>query len=89
MTKADLISAIARAAKVNKKTAEDVVTATFETLGKTIKKNKRFEVPAFGTFTVRSRKAIKGRNPRTGGVIDIKPSRTVGFKPAPRLKKSL
>jgi DNA-binding protein HU-beta len=89
MTKADLISAIARAAKVNKKTAEDVMTATFETLGKTIKKNKRFEVPAFGTFTARSTTATKRTNPRTGGVIAIKPSRTVGFKPAPRLKKSL
>jgi len=29
------------------------------------------QVPGFGTFTVRSRKARKGRNPQTGAVINI------------------
>ena len=38
---------------------------------------------------VRSRKARKGRNPQTGDVIRIKASKTVGFKPAPDLKKGL
>ncbi|HMF49487.1 MAG TPA: HU family DNA-binding protein, partial [Candidatus Saccharimonadales bacterium] len=46
-------------------------------------------VPGFGTFTLRSRKARKGRNPQTGAVINIKASRTVGFKAAPVLKKGL
>ena len=58
-------------------------------LGKSIKKDKRFSYPAFGTFTVRNRKARKGRNPQTGAEIKIKASRTVGFKPAPTLKSSL
>ncbi|HZH81728.1 MAG TPA: HU family DNA-binding protein, partial [Phototrophicaceae bacterium] len=48
-----------------------------------------FQVPGFGTFTVRSRKARKGRNPQTGAVINIKASRSVGFKPAPVLKNGL
>ncbi|MBT5633626.1 MAG: HU family DNA-binding protein, partial [Nitrospina sp.] len=56
---------------------------------KAIKKEKRFAYPSFGTFTVRSRKARKGRNPRTGEEIKIKASKTVGFKPAPTLKNSL
>jgi nucleoid DNA-binding protein len=38
---------------------------------------------------VRSRKARKGRNPQTGAVINIKASRTVGFKPSPTFKKGL
>jgi nucleoid DNA-binding protein len=46
-------------------------------------------VPNFGTFTVRSRKARKGRNPQTGAAISIKASHTVGFKAAPILKKGL
>jgi len=46
-------------------------------------------VPGFGTFSVRARKARKGRNPQNGDVINIKASRTVGFKPAPSLKKGL
>ena len=89
MTKADLTNAVAKAAKLSKKAAGDAVDATFENLTRAIKKDKRFQVPAFGTFTVRSRKARKGRNPQTGEVIRIKANRTVGFRPAPNFKKGL
>lgn len=89
MTKADLIDLVARAAKMSKRGAEGAVNATFDALARAIKKDKRFQVPAFGTFSVRSRKARPGRNPRTGEAITIKASRTVGFKPAPRLRKGL
>lgn len=89
MTKSDLVDAVAKGAKLSKRAAGDAVDATFETLARAIKKNKRFQVPGFGTFTVRSRKARKGRNPQTGAEITIRASRTVGFKPAPSLKKGL
>ncbi len=89
MTKSDIINAVAKAAKLSKRSAGDALDATFETLARAIKKEKRFQVPGFGTFTVRSRKARKGRNPQTGAEITIKASRTVGFKPAPGLKKGL
>ncbi|HEV8344858.1 MAG TPA: HU family DNA-binding protein [Candidatus Binatia bacterium] len=89
MTKGDLIDEVAKGAKVNKRIAGDAVDATFESLTRALKKEKRFQVPGFGTFTVRARKARKGRNPQTGAEIIIKASRTVGFKPAPDLKKVL
>lgn len=89
MTKTDLINAVAKGAKLSKRAAGDAVDATFETLARAIKKDKRFQAPGFGTFTVRSRKARKGRNPQTGAEITIKASKTVGFKPAPGLKKGL
>lgn len=89
MTKGDLIDAVAKGARLNKRLAGDAVDATFESLARALKKEKRFQVPGFGTFTVRSRKARRGRNPQTGAEIMIKASRTVGFKPAPDLKKGL
>lgn len=89
MTKGDLIDAVAKGAKLSKRAAGDAVDAAFDTLARAIKKDKRFQVPGFGTFSVRSRKARKGRNPQTGAEIAIKASRTVGFKPAPSLKKGL
>jgi len=89
MTKTDLINAVAKGAKLSKRAAGDAVDATFETLARAIKKDKRFQAACFGTFTVRSRKARKGRNPQTGAEITIKASKTVGFKPAPGLKKGL
>lgn len=89
MTKADLIEAVAKGTKLSKRAAGDAVDTTFDALARAIKKDRRFLVPGFGTFTVRSRKARKGRNPQTGAEISIKASRTVGFKPAPNLKKGL
>ena len=89
MTKGDLIDAVAKGTKLSKRAAGEAVDATFEGITRAIKRSKRFQVPGFGTFTVRSRKARKGRNPQTGAVINIRASRTVGFKPAPDLKKGL
>jgi DNA-binding protein HU-beta len=89
MTKGELIEAVAKNAKLNKRAAGEAVDATFESISRAIRKSKRFQVPGFGTFTVRSRKARKGRNPQNGAVITIKASRTVGFKPAPDLKRGL
>ncbi|MGH7844710.1 MAG: HU family DNA-binding protein [Candidatus Binatia bacterium] len=89
MTKADLVNSVAKATKLSKRAAADAVDSTFDNLTRAIKKDRRFQVPGFGTFSVRSRKARKGRNPQTGAVISIKASRTVGFKPAPGLKKGL
>jgi len=92
MTKDDLVTAVVKSCKsddLSKRLVSDVIDATFELIGKSIKKEKRFSYPAFGTFTVRNRKARKGRNPQTGEEIKIKASRTVGFKPAPTLKGSL
>lgn len=92
MTKSELIEAVIKSCKndeLSKRLITDVIDATFQAISKTIKKEKRFAYPGFGTFTVRSRKARKGRNPQTGEEIKIKASKTVGFKPAPTLKSSL
>ena len=91
MTKAEWIDAIAKAAKADcsKACITEIVDAAFDLAGKEVKKSGRFAVPGFGTFTVRKRKGRMGRNPRTGAPIKIAPSKTVGFKPAPDLKKKL
>ena len=92
MTKDELVTAVIKSCKgdeLSKRLVSDIIDATFENVGKSIKKDKRFSYPSFGTFTVRNRKARMGRNPQTGAEIKIKASKTVGFKPAPTLKSSL
>ena len=89
MTKGELVNAVAKATNTSKKAAENAVNATFESLARVIQKEKRFQVPGFGTFSVRARKARTIRNPQTGTEIRIRASRTVGFKPAPNLKKNV
>ncbi|MBW2703766.1 MAG: HU family DNA-binding protein [Deltaproteobacteria bacterium] len=92
MTKSELINAIQKTKglpELSKKATGEIVDAVFETLSKAIKKDKRFVYPGFGTFTVRKRKARKGRNPQTGEQIKISATKTVTFKPAPTFKKVL
>lgn len=88
MTKAELVHVVAGKG-MTKKAAAEMVDALFETISKSIKKEKRFSYPGFGTWTVRERKARMGRNPQTGAQLKIKASKTVGFKPSAELKKGL
>jgi DNA-binding protein HU-beta len=92
MTKSELIEAVLKTKglpEMSKKATGEVIDAVFTQLSKAIKKEKRFSYPGFGTFTVKRRKARKGRNPRTGEEIKIAATKTVSFKPAPQLKKIL
>ena len=91
MTKAELIERVAKdlGPGTTKKLTSQTVELVFEHLHKAIRKDKRFTYPGFGTWTIKKRKARKGRNPKTGEVIQIAPTRTVTFKPAPNFKASL
>lgn len=92
MTKAEFVDAVQKGAKgmtLSKRETEELVDCMFEVLSKSLKKDRRFVYPGFGTFSVRNRKARSGRNPRTGETIKIKASKTISFKPAPKLKNML
>jgi DNA-binding protein HU-beta len=90
MTKADLIEKVqAEHAALSKRQVALVVDAVFENLAKGIRKDRRFSMPGFGTSVVKRRAGRVGRNPQTGAEIQIAPTKTVGFKPAPELKKAL
>lgn len=89
MTKQELVDTVAERAEISKAAAKQIIDVTFEEIVKSIRKEKRFAMPGFGTFTVRERKAKTGRNPKTGETIKIKASKTIGFKPAPTVKEKL
>jgi len=89
MTKAELIEAVARSARQPKKVVGTTLDLAFELIARSIRRDKRFWVPGFGTFTVRRRRARAGFNPRTSSPMTIPAARTVGFRPAPELKKGL
>ena len=89
MTKAELIDTIARSTDQPKKLIATTLDLAFEQIARSIRKDKRFWVPGFGTFSVRRRRARAGFNPRTRAPMTIPAARTVGFRPAPQLRKGL
>ena len=89
MTRAELIINVAEKANLDRKAAEKAVAATFETIKLALIEGDKVQVLGFGTFENRKRAARKGRNPRTGEEIEIKPSNLPSFKAGKSLKESV
>ncbi|GLQ45584.1 DNA-binding protein HU-beta [Dyella lipolytica] len=89
MNKTDLINAVAEHAELTKADAGRALEAFFETVQKALKKGDDVSVVGFGTFTVRSRAARTGRNPRTNEEIKIAASKVPAFKAGKTLKDAL
>jgi DNA-binding protein HU-beta len=89
MTKAELIESVARVTGQQKKVVATTVESAFDQIARAIRKEKRFWMPGFGTFSVRRHKARAGFNPRTNTAMTIPAARMIGFRAAPKLKKGL
>lgn len=89
MTKEEFVGAVASEAGTTKAEARRVIDASINVIGDTLAKGIRIQLPGFGGFQTRIRKARKGRNPQTGKEIDI-PQRTVAvFKPGKNLREKV
>ena len=89
MTKADLIEAVARDAKITKAAAAQTVDSITDTITKDLKKGGRITLTGFGTFSVGKLKARTGRNPRTGEEIRIPAKKTPKFRAGKALKEAV
>jgi DNA-binding protein HU-beta len=89
MNKGELIEAVAAAADLTKADATKAVEAFLETVTRTLKRGDQVAIIGFGSFSVKSRAARQGRNPKTGATIDIPASRVPGFKAGKALKDAV
>jgi DNA-binding protein HU-beta len=89
MTKADLIEGLANKLGMGKGEAERAVNIVLDDIINALKQGERVNISGFGTFSVSSRQARTGRNPKTGASIEISASRSAKFKPGKQLKDSL
>ena len=89
MTKAELISALAKEAKISKASAEKALNAFAASVMKALKKGDKLTLTGFGTFSVSKRRARIGRNPQTGKEIKIAATKVAKFKPGNLLKSAV
>ena len=80
MNKAQLIEAIASDANLTKADARRALDAFVGATSKSLKGGNRVALVGFGSFSVAKRKARTGRNPQTGGTIQIPAKKVVKFK---------
>ncbi len=79
MNREELITEVAKKAKVSKKDANEILAATLESIEKAVKKGDKVTLVGFGTFSRRERAARKGRNPQTGKEIKIAAKKVPAF----------
>lgn len=89
MNKNDLIAAVASATGISKADATSAVDGVFDSITDALKKGEEVRLVGFGTFSVASRAATTGRNPRTGETIQIPASKQPKFKAGKGLKDAV
>lgn len=89
LTKADLINIVADKAKITRVKAETVVNTIFDSMVEALLKDDRIEIRGFGSFVNREYGSYKGRNPRTGQVIDVEEKKLPFFKVGKELKEDI
>jgi integration host factor subunit beta len=80
VTRADLIERICETRQMIRSRAELLVDTIFDCLKQSIRRGEKIELRGFGTFQVRSYSAFKGRNPRNGQIVEVKPKRLPHFR---------
>ena len=86
MNKSDLIRILAEEASINEVEAEKTVNVFFNSITEALTEGSRAELRGFGSFLVKSYSPYKGRNPRTGDPVQVKPKKLPVFKPGRELQ---
>lgn len=89
MNKNELIAKVAADAKLSKGDAGEAVEATLGNIQKALQGGDDVRLVGFGTFSVSSRAATQGRDPRTGNPIHIPASKNAKFKAGKGLKEAV
>ena len=89
MNKTDLIAAVAAKAELSKKDAEAAVNAVFDSVKDALAEGDKVSLIGFGTFSVKTRAARTGLNPRTKETIEIPESKVPAFKAGSALKDAV
>jgi len=87
MNKSDLIEALSEGEDLTITKAEEVVNMVFSEMTKALVAGDRVEIRGLGSFKVKSYDGYKGRNPRTGKQIKVKPKKLPFFKCGKELKE--
>jgi integration host factor subunit beta len=87
MNKQDLIDHFAREKRLSKAEAKAFVDLFFQSITDTLAKGDRVEIRGLGAFSIREYDEYRGRNPKTGEVVKVKPQKLPFFKVGKELKE--
>ena len=89
MTKNELIQRFAEEVDIPKVQSEVIVNRFFGSIFDALVKGESVEIRGLGTFHIKEYKERKGRNPKTGKVVDVPPKKLPCFRVGKELKNML
>ncbi len=87
LTRMDLSEAVVRELGVSHNEASQLVESVLRHISDALVDGESVKISTFGTFSVRSKKARVGRNPKTGVEVVISPRRVLGIRFSHRVKR--
>ncbi len=87
MIKSELIKYVSEKVGVTHEVAELAVNTIFDSMTEALVREESIEIRGLGSFKIRHYKERKGRNPKTGQIIDVSPKKRPFFKVGKELKE--
>jgi DNA-binding protein HU-beta len=89
MTKAELITKVAKNLEITKKSANAALDSTLASIMEAVRAGETVTFIGFGSFKMVERAAREGRNPATGKKLKIPAKKAVRFTAGKAFKESL
>jgi len=86
LTRMDLSEAVFREVGLSRNDSSQLVESVLEHMSDALVQGDSVKISSFGTFSVRSKAARVGRNPKTGEEVPIHPRRVLTFRPSHLMK---
>jgi len=86
LTRMDLSEAVFREVGLSRNESAQLVEAVLDQMSDALVRGESVKISSFGTFSVRSKAARVGRNPKTGQEVPISPRRVLTFRPSHLMK---
>ena len=87
MNKLELIKTLRNECQISKKEAATIVDLFFNEMANALAEGDRVEIRGLCSFYVKEYDSYKGRNPRTGEMVDVAPKKLPFFKCGMELKR--
>jgi integration host factor subunit beta len=89
MNKIDIVTQLSEQINLNQKIAKVVVDTIIDAIKTAIINGERVEIRGFGSFSLRSYKPYKGRNPKNGEIVEVPEKKLPYFKVGKELKETI
>ena len=87
LTRMELSEAVFRTVGLSRNESSELVEQVLRYMSDALVRGETVTISSFGTFSVRSKSARIGRNPKTGEEVPIEPRRVLTFRPSHIMKE--